>query len=104
MALSHHPRDGRTSVKTMGEGICNWLCRPHFTDWKERAGNLMQMCPPKLSLPASCAIADGVEFVCVVWSVCVSIQMCSWELGSIFVIIILSIILYWLHTKTSSFN
>lgn len=71
----------------------------------------MQMC-----LPTACAMADGVGFVCavcvlcgVVWCACVRVcicihQMCSWELGSIFVIVILSITLYWLYTKTSSFN
>lgn len=78
MALSHHPRthhprDGRTSEKQWGRESANWLCRPHFTDWKERAGNLMQMCPPKLSLPTACAIADGVGFVCAVY-VCVCIH------------------------------
>lgn len=65
MALSHHPRDGRTSVKTIGEGACNWPCRPHFTDGKERAGNHTQMC-----LPTVCAMADGVGFVCAVCVLC----------------------------------
>lgn len=85
MALSHHPRDGRTSVKTIGEGACNWLCRPHFTDGKERTGNHMQMC-----LPTACAMADGVGFVCAVCVLC-GVVWCACVRACVYVCVFVSI-------------